>query len=433
MRADARNKMDGSVGTSSILGTYWDVFAAFWWLIAIWPIWYIFKDLWREFAGVYSVDSWFSKYKWTMLEVIPPRDIERGPKPMEIIYAGMTGVLTTHSPSDIWINGAYRHDPFGVELVGEEGKVHFYFRILKKYRNLIEAQIYAQYPEAQIVEVEDYFNKFPKTIPNRSWDLWGADYEFVQKDPYYPIKTYDQFEESLTGEIIDPMAALAEVMGALGPGQHIWLQYVLVPIPEGDSIKAGKALADKLKGKAVAPAGGRFLHDIIDVLTNIIPGLFGTHKFTELAAKKEEQPLDMRLSPMEREVLKAVEENLGKNFFKTKMRLIVLGKRDVFDKSFVSAISGAIKQFNDLNMNQVKPEDITKTYGSFFFGERISSLRKRKIYDRYRRRNMDGPLMYFSIKEMATMFHFPHMSVKSHAVTQTTSKLGVAPANLPVE
>lgn len=425
--------MDSSVSIFDILNSFGSVFASFWWIILPWPFWYIFKIIWFDYVAFYSADSWNSKYKWTMLEVIPPRDIERGPKPMEIIYAGMTGVMTTHNNFDIWLHGAFRQDPFGVELVGEEGNVHFYVRLLKKYRNLVEAQIYAQYPEAQILEVEDYYNKFPKVVPNKNWDLWGTDFQFVQKDPYYPIKTYDQFEESVTGEMVDPMAALIEVLGALGPGQHIWLQYVLVPVSEGDSIKGGKELSDKLKGKAVAESGGRLLHDISDIFSNLFAGIFGLPEFKELAKKKDEQPLDTRLSPMERDVLKAVEENLGKNFFKTKMRMIVLGKRDVFDKAFVSAFIGAIKQFNDLNMNQVKPEDISKTYGIIFFTEKIAAFRKRKIYDRYRKRNMDGTNIMLSTKELATMFHFPDMSVKSHAITQTTSKLGVAPSNLPTE
>jgi hypothetical protein len=425
--------MDNSASSFDIVNNFLSVFAVYWWLILPVPFWYIFKIVWFDYVAFYGADSWNGKFKWTMLEVIPPRDIERGPKPMENIYAGLTGVISTHSNFDIWLNGAFRQDYFGVELVGEEGRVHYYIRLLKKHRNLVEAQIYAQYPEAQILEVEDYYNKFPKVVPNKNWDLWGADFTFVQKDPYYPLKTYDQFEESITGEMIDPMAALVEVMGALGPGQHIWLQYVIVPVQEGESIEGGKALADKLKGKTVEIKGGRLLHDLMDVISNLFAGLFGTPEFKELAKKKEEQPLDTRLSPGERDVLKAVEENLGKNFFKTKMRLIVLGKREVFDKSFVGAFVGAIKQFNDLNMNMVKPEDISKTYGTGFFTERISNFRKRKIYDRYRRRNMDGDTIMLSTKELATMFHFPDISVKSHAITQTTSKLGAAPSNLPIE
>lgn len=397
------------------------------------PLWYIFKIVWFEYVAFYSADSWHGKYKWTMLEIIPPRDIEKGPKPMEIFYTGLTGVMTTHHTFGVWLSGAYRQDPFGVELVGEEGKVHYYIRVLKKYRNLVESQIYAQYPEAQILEVEDYYNKFPKVIPNRDWDLWGTDFMFVKKDPYYPLKTYDQFEESITGEMIDPMAALVEVLGALGPGQHLWLQYVLVPIQEPESIKGGVVLLDKLKGRAVAESGGRLLHDFADTIVNIPKAFFGTPEFKALATKKEEQPLDTRLSPIERDILKAVEENLGKNFFKTKMRMIYLGKRNGFAKPYMSAFVGALKQFNDLNMNQIKPEEISKTYGKIFFADRIANFRKRKLWDRYRKRNMDGENLMLSTKELATLFHFPNITVKSHAITQTTSKLGVAPPNLPVE
>ncbi|HLD34432.1 MAG TPA: hypothetical protein VJB62_01065, partial [Patescibacteria group bacterium] len=57
---------------------------------------------------------------------------------------------------------------------------------------------------------------------------------------------------------------------------------------------------------------------------------------------------------------------------------------------------------------------------------------QRKIYNRYRNRNMDGALMVFSTKELATLYHFPDMGVKSPAIIRTESKLGAAPANLPV-
>ncbi|MEI6587674.1 MAG: hypothetical protein WCO05_01865 [Candidatus Moraniibacteriota bacterium] len=425
--------MNGAVSIFDILNYSGSVFASYWWVILPAPFWYIFNIVWFDYVSHYGADCWNSKYKWTMLEVIPPREIERGPKPMEIFFTGLSGVISTHNHFSIWLDGAFRQDFFGLELVGEEGKVHYYIRLLKKHRNLVEAQIYAQYPEAQVMEVEDYYTKFPKVIPNKKWDLWGADFIFVKPDPYYPIKTYDQFEESITGEMIDPMAALVEVLGTLGPGQHIWLQYVIVPVQEGESIKGGKVLADKLKFRATESTGGRLIADVVDVLSNLWAGLFAPPEFKVATAKKDELPLEMRLSTVEKDILKAVEENLGKNFFKTKMRMIYLGKREGFDKSHVSAFVGAIKQFNDLNMNQIKPEDISKTYGQIFFVNRIANLRKRKIYDRYRRRNMDGANLMLSTKELATMFHFPDLSVKSHAITQTTSKLGAAPSNLPID
>lgn len=421
--------MNNASDIDSIFIAFGKTIGMFWWIIFPIMFYYLFKILWKDFSGWYSVNSWTNSKKWTYLEVIPPRDIEKGPKMMENIFTGMTGVLTTYNTFDEYIKGAWYHERFGVELVGAEGKIHFYIRTQKSFRNLIEAQVYAQYPDAEVLEVPDYTEKFPKVVPNKNWDLWGTDFEFVAPDPI-PIKTYDKFEESVTGEMNDPIAALAEVMGALGPGQHIWLQYILQPLQEPDK-KKYDSVVKKLKGeKAIEPMN--LLGHLADVLKNIFKGMFEKVEFA--AAQKEElQPLEFRLSPGEKELLKATEENLGRNLFLTKMRFICIGRRENFDRSNVSAFTGAIKQFNDMNHNQIKPEDVSKTYGKIFFTKSRADFRKRKIYGRYKKRNVDDAKIVLSTKELATLFHFPDMGVKSPSITRVEAKLGSAPANLPVE
>ncbi|NTU67023.1 MAG: hypothetical protein HGB08_03825 [Candidatus Moranbacteria bacterium] len=423
----------GTFGDNSFsFGALGVVFYNTWWIILPLILYALFDALWGDFAFVYSKDSWASKFQFTVLEVIPPRELEKGPKPFESIYAGLSGVFTSYDTFTKWTMGALAQDRFSLELVGEEGKVHYYIRTHKKYRHLVESQIYAHYPEAQIFEVEDYYNKYPKIVPNRDWDLWGTDFVFAHPEPYYPIKTYDRFQEDFTGEMVDPMASIIESLGSLGPGQNTWLQLVISPISEPDTVKAGKVLMDKLTGREAPAKMGHFDH-IKDVFSNAFSALFGGEIAFKTAAKKEVLPIDQRLTPVERDIYKAVQENISRNNFTTKMRMIYIGKRQGFDKTNLSSFIGAIKQFNDFNMNQFKPEDISKTYGKIFFKEGIAAMRKRKIYDRYRRRNMDGDNIILSTKELATIFHFPHMSVKSPAITQISSKLGAAPPNLPVQ
>jgi hypothetical protein len=407
------------------------IFLDTWWIVVPVVFYYLFHLLWVEYTGWYAADGWNPNKKWTLLEVIPPREIEKGPKMMESFFSGLAGVLSTYNTFDEYINGAWFHDRFSLEIVGEEGKMHFYIRTETKHRNMVEAHIYAQYPDAEILEVEDYTKKFPKIVPNRDWEMWGTDFQFVAPNAY-SLKTYDKFEESVTGEMVDPIAAFAEVMGTLGPGQHIWIQYMVQPLPEAWKLgKEQQAVLNKITGRGTDPEPGFFNH-LVDVFTHIPVGLFKPPEFPT-AAKKEQQPLEFRLTPIEKEVLKAVEEKLGKNIFKTKMRMIAIAKRENFDRPKVSAITGAIKQVNDMNANQVKPEDVSKTYGKIFFIERTASFRKRKIYDRYRKRKPDGPLIYLSTKELATLFHFPDMGVKSPSIPRTSAKLGAAPQNLPVE
>ncbi|MFA6159865.1 MAG: hypothetical protein WC678_02125 [Parcubacteria group bacterium] len=423
--------MNNASDIFAIFVALWQAISFFWWIILPIMFWYIFKIIWKDFTLVKSATSWRRLQQWTFVEIIPPREIEKGPKMMETIFSSMAGVLSTYNTFDEYLKGAWEHDRFSLEIVGEEGKFHFYIRTQKRFLGLVEANIYAQYPDAEVLEVPDYTANFPKIIPNKDWDLWGTDFEFVAKGPI-PIKTYDRFEETVSGEMNDPMSAIAEIIGSLGPGQHIWLQYVLQPLPEPEAKKKEHMdVVKKLKGEKAVEVMGVGGH-LVDVFSNLFKGLSAPVEFA--TAKKEELgPLEFRLSPGEKELLKATEENLGRNLFKTKMRYIYLAKKDSWDGSFKTSFIGALKQFNDLNFNQFKPEDISKTYGKIFFTEPRANIRKRKLLNRYRFRNMDGVNMIFSTKELATVFHFPDMGVKSPAVQRTAGRLGSAPANLPIE
>jgi len=402
-----------------------------WWIVLPWALYSIFKIIFTDFVFVKSPNGWFRKLEWTFLEVIPPKEIERGPKPMESFFQGLTGVITTPNTFDLWVIGKIIQDRFSVEIFGENGQAHFIIRTQKRLRNMVEANIYAQYPDAEIIEVEDYTAKFPRIMPNKQWDMWGADFEFLGPQPL-PLKTYDKFEEDITGTMIDPMASLMEVIGKLPPDQYIWMQWCIEPDYEKWNLEeAQRKVIDKFKKKET-PSAMNFFDHLIDVLRNFFKGFVAPPEFSA-AAKKEDQPLEFKLSPMEKEVLKAVEENLGKNMFKTKMRLVYIGKRTGFERAFVSSFIGALKQFNDINYNQFRPQEVSKTYGKIFFTEITAGFRKRKLYKRYKDRDPTGVLMRFSTKEMATIYHFPDMGVKSPAVQRVASKLGTAPPNLPVE
>ncbi|MEK7181516.1 MAG: hypothetical protein AAB708_00120, partial [Patescibacteria group bacterium] len=177
------------------------------WFIVLPPIFYsLFVILWLPHVwGHYG-----SKVRWVMLEIIPPRDIEKSPQPMESIFTGFAGVVKGFNTAEEWVKGEYPTS-FSLELVSTEGRVHFYIRTQVGFRNLVEAHFYAQYPDVEIIEVPDYTTQIPRTIPNKDWDLWGTDFELA-KDDAYPIRTYKSFEESVTGKMIDPMAGLIETM-----------------------------------------------------------------------------------------------------------------------------------------------------------------------------------------------------------------------------
>ncbi len=151
------------------------------------------------------------KIEWVLLEIVAPKLLEKSPHPMELIYSGFAGVIKTSSAYEEFILGEYPVS-FSLELVSAEGKVHMFIRTQKAFRNLVEAHFYAQYPDVEIVEAEDYTKQVPRTVPNKDWDLWGTEFKLLKPD-LYPIRTYKFFEESVTGRMLVPMAGLIETMG----------------------------------------------------------------------------------------------------------------------------------------------------------------------------------------------------------------------------
>lgn len=415
-----------------VFGSILDV----WFLVFPISFYFVFKILWMKYVRRKYIRS----TRWVMLEIIPPRELEKSPKLMESVFAGIAGVIKGLTPVEIYIQGMLP-DYFSLEMVGAEGDVHFYIRTLVQYRNLLEAHFYAQYPDMEIIEVSDYVDAIPVAIPNKDWDIWGTEFTFTQPD-VYPIRTYVNFDEDVTGKMIDPLAGLVEVMAKTGPGQNIWLQYLIEP--RGDEQKwveeYGKKMVDKLTGKTPEKEIGLFQklkHDFIEVGTNLHKGLLAQEvEFTDLKSEKKELgPLEFRLTPGEKDVLKAVESNMSKQQFKTKMRFVYVGRTSGFDKSAISAFVGGIKQFNSMTLNGFKPNNDTKTSVYTLFAKERLRFRQRLIYMHYRDRDWDDSsnTIYLSTEELATVFHPPDMAVMTPSMSRVMAKRGGAPSNLPIE
>ncbi len=407
-----------------------------WFLVFPFVFYFLFEILWMKFVRRKYINS----LKWVLLEIIPPRELEKSPKLMESIFAGLAGVIKTPLPTETYIQG-FLPGYFSLEMAGTEGDVHFYIRTQSVYRNLVEAHFYAQYPAVEIIEVPDYTEALPVTLPNKDWNLWGTEFEFTKPDAY-PIRTYKVFDEDVTGKMIDPLAGLTEVMAKTGPGQHIWMQYLINPRgKESDWVKEyGETIVDKLTGKTPDEKIGvlrKIGHDFFEVGANLHKGLLAQEvEFVGLESEKKELgPLEFRLTPGEKDVLKAVEANIAKQQFQVKMRFLHIGRKGAFDKSFVSAFIGGIKQFNDMTLNSFKPVDATKTQAEYIFARERLRFRQRLIYMHYRDRDWDdmSHTIYLSTEELATVFHLPDMAVMTPTLTRVMAKRGGAPANLPIE
>jgi len=413
----------------------WSVMGEVWFFILPPAFFFIFKLLWMD----HIQNQYIASIKTVLLEIIPPRDIEKSPKVMETIFDGIAGIDKGPTAVETFVQG-YLPPMISLELAGDgTSGAHMYVWTPVAFRNLIEAYFYAQYSNVEIVEVPDYVDDIPKGAPNKEWELFGVDVEFTKPDPY-PIKTYHYYEEDVTGKMIDPLAGIFEALGKLPPGQKLWFQMIITPL-KPDFYNTGKALLDEIIGRAVkvAPSSvfGNVVSGVGEIATNIPKAFFGPVEFAPSTPEKPEKKdfLDYQLTPIEKEVVKALEANIGRNVFGSRLRMIYIGKRKGFDRSFISAFFGGLKQFNDFNLNGFKPNDASKTYANYLFTESRLRYRQRKILRRYKFRAPDSPapMMALSTAELATLFHIPDMNVVAPSLPRVSAKRSSAPQNLPIQ
>ncbi len=421
---------------SDILNIY-KIILGFWWIYVPIALFFVLRQAWLNYLRL----KYLTSLSWTVLEIKFPRDTVKTPKAMEQFFTALHATQKTVGWKEKYLKGEL--PPwFSIEIVSRAGMVHIFIRTQTKFRDLIESNLFAQYPDAEIQEVEDYVQELPAGIPNEKYDLWGTELVLTQPDAY-PIRTYPYFfQEREAEERNDPLAGLFEFLTSLGPQEHGWIQ-ILVSAEGDDWKKEGEKLVGKILGKEVksSPKGGSLLiketvgwieafwKGITDFLTG-----FTEQKATE--EKKEVKDIIAYLTPGQKEVVSAVEANIAKVGFKTIIRYMYWGHVDVFNKDKVSAFGGYFKQFNTQNLNGFKPnKKFTTVPGKIF--KKSSELKKKRFFvGLYKNRffpfsKFKSRGFVFNTEELATIFHIPAKFVKVAKLPVIEAKKGSPPTSLP--
>jgi len=416
------------------------IYYQYWWLftpVALWPVF--------EISWVYYVQEKYVKsITWNLLEIRVSKETERRPKTMEeffsALYATYDAVIDTLY--DIYLGGVV-DIWFSLEIVASGGNINFYIRTPTEIREFVEAQLYSQYPDAEIKEVEDYVTNVPDDIPSNDYDLWGTDM-VLQREDAYPIKTYKEFEDASSGEFIDPISNIIEGASKLENGEQIWIQFLIRAADDSWKEDANR-LTLKLIGRdkkketvQIKDIPGIIIEEIVDIGRYIILGFFSVVKPVKKEEEKtttEEEPVSMmlHLSPGEKDIVTAIDESAKKSGFETDIRWIYLAKRDIFDKGKGNSIVFSyFSQFGTKDLNSFIPDPRTKTSAYYFLTNFRKAYRKRRILWRYKRREFDEKGYVLNTEELATLFHFPTFEVAAPLVPRIEAKKSRPPEGLPI-
>lgn len=397
--------------TASILFTF---FAWF-------PYWgplflgYLFAHQWMH----YLQGRYVSRINWILLEVKLPREIHKTPLAMEIVL----NALYQSSGKMTWLDKYWKgkvKDWFSLEMVSIDGHVKFFIRTGAFYKNVIEAQFYAQYPDIEIHEVPDYTRYVDYRGKEGDWEMISSEYALTKPDAY-PIKTYVDYgmdKEGVKEEFkIDPLTSIIEYLGSIGKDEQVWIQ-ILVQSASKHYHKADGTMGDwKDEGK-----------DLITKLTK-----------REETAKEGNAFKMLMMTKGESEVIAAIERNIGKLGFECGIRAVYLAKKEKTDYSHIKALGGILRPFTSNNLNAFKGAD--QTFGWDFPWEDYDKIRltrkKIKMFNAYKQRSwfhLPRKLKPFVLttEELATIYHFPGGVAQTPTFGRIPSRKSEAPINLPV-
>jgi len=376
--------------------------------------------------------------KYILLAIDIPKENEQSPKAVESIFSVLWGSYTGPNKVQKYFDGQLV-PPFSLEIVSIDGYIQYLVRTAVHFRDMVEAAIFSQYPDAQITEVNDYVESVDQKYPSDDYKLWGTELKLFKPDAY-PLRTYPVFEHTLTQDFKDPMASILEVFSRLGPGEQAWLQFVITAV-KSDWLSRAENVVKKLIGeKSNYKRGlGEILTDpilkFLDWMADMM--VIQSEKSATPASPQQKNDI-MFLTPSQQNQLSAIQNKMSKLAFETSARYIYVAKKDKYRPATgINPVFGAINQFNSLEINSLIPNSKTLTSVDYFFKKTRIAMLQNNLLSRYKDRiNQVGSVttpFILNIEELATVFHFPDMNVKAPLVKKAEAKRSEPPATLPTQ
>lgn len=314
----------------------------------------------------------------------------------ETLFSTIAG-LRPEKGFKAWLAG--RNDHMAFEIVVREGKISFYVAVPDKLRELVEQQIHAQYPHAQITEEIDY------NIFRPDSHIVGA-YLFFKQRSALPLKTYKQLDSDPLVAILNPLSKLTENEGAL-------IQFIIRPAGSAWR-RDGLSIIKNLKS-------GQKFETATKKKSNLSKTFSSAQKMMSTGKKDSKQISEPpRLSQTEEEMIKAMEEKISLGGLQLTIRLVSASSTRERAKLSLENIINVFSQYNIYR------------YGNTFSAAVPAKPAKLISESIYRSMRTTG-IMTVSTAEMASLWHLPTPSTETPHLDWLGARKAPPPMNMPTE
>ncbi len=313
-------------------------------------------------------------------------------------FYSVLGGLKPHRGFQSWLYG--RRDHISFEMVVLGGLIHFYVAVPAYLNKLVEDQIHAQYPDAQIERVKDYNVFSPKSFSIGT-------YLVLERGASFPIKTYEELES-------DPMNSLTHSLSKIKDTDGVVIQFLVRSAKKTWRRKGINIAREMQQGKKLAEVDQNILNKILTWPFQAISFMFKAND----PSKSQEIKEKYQLSPMENKMVEHLEKKASKAGFDMNVRVVVSSTDQIQSNSYMNDILQAFSQYSIYQ------------YGNRF---KVSPpFSKNSFFDHFIHRDFnESKKLVLNTEEFASVYHFPLATTDTPNIVWLSARKAAPPVDMP--
>lgn len=334
-----------------------------------------------------------------VLHIAVPKYNEKTPIAAEQMFASLHGILRNNQRST---------DFLSFELSSNKEGVKFYAAVPRYLAKFVEGQIYAQYPNAEIMPIADYADPQKWAADGVQSFVAASTVEF-SKDFIFPIRTFKDFE-------VDPLAAITSSMAKLDLGEEVWTQVLVRPVDNYWKEVSKDYITAIKDGKDPSKVTTGFAAGFAAVL-GVVGDLFATTPSVSEGGPKKEV---VKLAPGQEAELEMIGEKMTKVGFEFTIRIVAKAHDQYSAEGLLNDVIASFKQFTTAHLNS-------------FAKSQAEGKNSVDIMNEYKRRFLNNQTVdILNIEELASIYHLPNVSVETPNIVWSGAKKAEAPLDLPL-
>lgn len=371
------------------------IFALFGAIISTWWLWvpigaWFGYLAWQNYRRL----EWAKGTEHQLLLLEIPRTNEKKELAAEQLFSSLHGILR---PRKELIKEGSIQEHISFEIATIDQRIRFYVWTPKHLVNFIEGQIYAQYPEVQIEELDEDYARQEIDQP-----FFHSGEITLNASDTIPIRTFPSFE-------VDPLAGLTATLAKLeNKNEQMWIQILAQPIDDSWHQQGAAQISSLKRGGTLGGQLGGVLENLVHYAGQVLAALFKPPEATDKTAPE--------LSERQRSQITAIEEKSRKLGYRVRIRIAYIGNDQQTAKLRLQALVGSLKQFNSTNLN-----------GFQFRGGSFDIEQQKLFSSRYMHRGG----FTLNTEELASIWHLPHTNVETPNILWAHTRVAEPPANLP--